>query len=394
MHVLVPDLHKHRAALGQQLPRRRQTVAQIRQIGMDPVAPRVPKRLHLLRLAGHVLGLAVLHVAARRRPLEVRVEADAVRRVDVDALHLAAQPLALGQTPHDLQRVAQDHPVRPIGVVGVELGAVRALRQAVEIGEQVGRGLRRLVAPALRLAQQVVDQGLGVDLLLDEQRRGLDDQIGRVLFVLAAPDQLRVEVAVAPLEGDADRRPVLVGHEGLRLGRRRVAPLRRAMRQRGDPPRFLRGLTPARHGVRLLRLGNVEPGQRSDSSSPPIFIRCLCNPRLNGLHTAISSILPVPESGGSRTSTDRQPSTASLEIAQELLERVALGRASGDRGDFRPVPAFFRLVYDRLQLHAILLPIPPSRQTAGPLRRLFLYAPSPAAARRSRSAGTSTGISS
>jgi hypothetical protein len=44
-----------------------------------------------------------------------------------------------------------------------------------------------------------------VDLLLDEERRRRDDQVGPVLLVLAAPDELRVEVAVAALVGDLDR---------------------------------------------------------------------------------------------------------------------------------------------------------------------------------------------
>jgi hypothetical protein len=115
---------------GQQIPGDRQSIAQVGQVGVDAVAPGVAERLDLLRLAGDVLGLAVLHVAAGGGPLEVGVEFDAVRRVDVDALHLAAQALALGQRRHHLQAVAEDHAVGPVGVVLVELGldALRAGR--------------------------------------------------------------------------------------------------------------------------------------------------------------------------------------------------------------------------------------------------------------------------
>ena len=88
--VLIPNLHKNRPTLTQQIPRHRQPIPQIRQIRMNPVPPRVPERLHLLRLAADVLRLPVLHVPARRGPLEVRVELDAVGRIEVDALHLAA----------------------------------------------------------------------------------------------------------------------------------------------------------------------------------------------------------------------------------------------------------------------------------------------------------------
>ena len=49
------------------------------------------------------------------------------------------------------------------------------------------------------MAQQVVDQHLGVHLFLDVERRGVHHQIGPVLLILAAPDQLRVQVAVAGL---------------------------------------------------------------------------------------------------------------------------------------------------------------------------------------------------
>ena len=80
---------------------------------------------------------------------KLRVELDAVGRVDVDALHLAAQALALGQAGHHLQRVAEDHAVRPVLVVLVELGLVGALGHAVEVGEQVGLRPRRLVRRAL-----------------------------------------------------------------------------------------------------------------------------------------------------------------------------------------------------------------------------------------------------
>src|SRR5436309_6865864 len=51
-------------------------------------------------------------------------------------------------------------------------------------------------APRPGLAQQIVDQKLRVDLLLDVQWRRLHDQVGPVLLVFAAPDELRVEIAV------------------------------------------------------------------------------------------------------------------------------------------------------------------------------------------------------
>ena len=105
----------------------------------------------------------------------------------------------------------------------VELGPGVGVVQAVEVGEQVE--LRRVVLlAAAGEAHQVVHQDFGVDLLLGEQRWGGDDQVAVVLLVLAAPDQLRVEVPIAPLVGDADWQPVGVGHDWLQFGRRDVPP--------------------------------------------------------------------------------------------------------------------------------------------------------------------------
>ena len=57
MDVLIPNLYEDRAALRQQIPRHRQPIPQISQIGVNPIPPRVPERLHLLRLVGDVVAL-------------------------------------------------------------------------------------------------------------------------------------------------------------------------------------------------------------------------------------------------------------------------------------------------------------------------------------------------
>ena len=238
MHVLIPDLHEDRTTIRQQLPRHDQTVPQIRQIRVNPVTPRVPERLHLLRLPADVLRLAVLDVTAGRRPLEVRIELNAVGRVEVDALHLAAQPLALGERAHHLQAVAEDHPVRPVGVVLIELRPGIIAGEPVEVGEQIRLDLRAVAAlpglPVPALPAQVVDEHLRVDLLLDEQRRRLHDEVGPVLRVLAAPDELGIEVAVAALVSDLDGALLGALHHGPELGRGDVLARRVLVPERLD----------------------------------------------------------------------------------------------------------------------------------------------------------------
>jgi hypothetical protein len=96
-----------------------------------------------------------------------------------------------------LERVAEGHAVGPILVVGVELGLVRAFGDGVEVGEEVGRELAVAVLLLLGLAQEVVDEGLGVDLFLDVERRGVDDEVAPVLLILATPNELGIEIEIS-----------------------------------------------------------------------------------------------------------------------------------------------------------------------------------------------------
>jgi prepilin-type N-terminal cleavage/methylation domain-containing protein len=99
------------------------SVPKVAQIRVDSISPGVAKRLNLFGLASDLTPIAVLDIPAGRGPLKVGVEFDAVRGIDVDALHLAAQPFAFGEAGHDLQAVAEDHAVGPVGIVGVEIGS-------------------------------------------------------------------------------------------------------------------------------------------------------------------------------------------------------------------------------------------------------------------------------
>src|SRR3546814_20647451 len=104
MHILIANLHKDAAAVGQQIPRHGEPVAQISEVAVDAVAPGVAKGFDLLGFAGDVVGVAVLPVAAGSAPLEVAVEFDAVGRTEINALTLAAPAAALGQHAPDRER--------------------------------------------------------------------------------------------------------------------------------------------------------------------------------------------------------------------------------------------------------------------------------------------------
>ena len=228
MHVFISDLHEDRTAFREQVPRHDQAIPQVRQVGVNAVAPSVTEGLDLFRFAGDVGGVAVFDVPAGGGPLEVGVELDAVGRVDVDTLHLATQSFALGEGGHHLQTVAEDHAIGPVGVVLVELGAGVFIRQPIEIGKEVELETR-LVGDLIRLhflavASQVVDQHLGVDLLLDEERRRLRNEVGGVLLIFAPPDELGIEVTVAPLIGNPERAAVVPFHDSLVLGSGDVLP--------------------------------------------------------------------------------------------------------------------------------------------------------------------------
>ena len=86
MHIFVPDLYEDRTAFREQIPGYGEAVPQVRQVGVDSVAPGVAEGLDMYRFTGDVGGIAVFDVPTGGGPLEVGVELDAVGRIEVDAL--------------------------------------------------------------------------------------------------------------------------------------------------------------------------------------------------------------------------------------------------------------------------------------------------------------------
>src|SRR4051794_1283493 len=95
MDVLIADLDETRPRLRQEFARCGKAIAQVAQIRVDAQLPGVSKRPDLLRFPRHIVDPPVLDLSASSCSLPVGAKADAVRRVDVDHLHLAAELLAL-----------------------------------------------------------------------------------------------------------------------------------------------------------------------------------------------------------------------------------------------------------------------------------------------------------
>ena len=178
MQIFIADLHEDAAAVGEKFPRHRQPVAQIGEIGMNAERPGVAISLNHLRLARQVL-LAVFHVALAELRLEVGGEFDAVRRVEINHLHLARQVFAPREAGHHLQRVAENHAVRPVHVNLVELHRLGVIQ--LRVGKQVALHI---------LPRQHAQNCLRGNPLMQMQRHRLDFKPR--LLALAAPFQPRL----------------------------------------------------------------------------------------------------------------------------------------------------------------------------------------------------------
>lgn len=133
---------------------------------MNAIAPSIAESLNLFWLSRDVVDIPILHVAAGRRPLKIRIKRNAVWRVDVNALNPTAKSFPLNQRRHHLQSVAEDHAVCPVGVVLIELSLRRLAWQPIKICKEIDLGLRRL-GVCFGAALQIVNQDFGMNLLLD-----------------------------------------------------------------------------------------------------------------------------------------------------------------------------------------------------------------------------------
>src|SRR5215469_6491370 len=125
MYVLIPDLYEYRATYSKKFLCDREPVSQISEVGVDAMFPYVTECLNLLDFTGRVFKFAVSNIPFTGGHLPVAAELDAVWRIYVDHLDLAAQSLALCKAGHDVERVAKNHAVRPVGLVMVKIDNVQ-----------------------------------------------------------------------------------------------------------------------------------------------------------------------------------------------------------------------------------------------------------------------------
>ena len=201
---------------------------------MNAEFPGVPEGANLLRLAGQVLVLAVGDLAPVHEGLEVGAVADAVRRVEVDRLHLPAEALLLDQAVHHQQAVARNQAVGPVVAVPVKLDGLAQRRVFRRRGEQGHLRLRTVL-----LAHRFDDRAR-VNALVHVQRHGR--HLERGVLRLAGPRKLRVQMWIVRI-GPAAR--VAVGLRRHQADGRVVHALLAGMRVGLDVPP---GLS-ARHGA-------------------------------------------------------------------------------------------------------------------------------------------------
>src|SRR5208337_2052189 len=102
---------------------------------MNSTLPCVSESPHLLGLTSSIFHLSVLDIPLSSAYLPVRPELNPIGRVEIDHLNLTLEPLLFGKASHNLERVPQNHAVRPFLIVLVELNLAVEL-QCVKVVEE------------------------------------------------------------------------------------------------------------------------------------------------------------------------------------------------------------------------------------------------------------------
>ena len=140
--------------------------------------PDLAVSFHHLQLARQI-GFSISHLSLEDLALEITWITDPIRGINVDHLHFARQILTPGQRRHHQEAVAQDHPVRPVHLVLVELHCLAVV--LLGVGEEVALDV---------LAGGGGNGGLGADALVDVDGDRIDGEAGQL--ALAGPLQPRL----------------------------------------------------------------------------------------------------------------------------------------------------------------------------------------------------------
>ena len=116
----------------------------------------------------------------------------------------------------------------------IKLGFGVVIGEAVEVGEEIELCARFGFFLVFALFEQVIDQRFGMHFFLNIERGGIHHEVGPVLLVFAAPDQLRIEIAIAAGIRDLDRTAIIMLDNGFHFRRRNIRPPGIRMLDRGD----------------------------------------------------------------------------------------------------------------------------------------------------------------
>jgi hypothetical protein len=123
-----------------------------------------------------VVDVAVFDIPAGGGPLEIGIELDAVGWIKINALNLAFKAFPFGEACHNLEAVPQDHAVRPVLIVLVELGFIYPFGDAVEVGKKIYLAAFSL-AVRFGPAEQIINKHLWLDLFLNVEGRSVDHKV-------------------------------------------------------------------------------------------------------------------------------------------------------------------------------------------------------------------------
>ena len=213
MNIFVTDLHKNASAVGEQFPRKQQTIAQVRQIGVNAQFPSIAERFDHFRFLRQILVFAVFHVALIHERLKIGAVFDPIRRVDIDHLNLSRHALFFQERVHNDKTVPGDQAVRPSFFMPVKFNGFPAL--AHSFGGGVRREETDLRGELSGFRVGIFAHDAGYDIMRRNGFMDMDRRCGNVKtdpLGLARPLERRVKMGIKLICFDFFLRSVMLRH--------------------------------------------------------------------------------------------------------------------------------------------------------------------------------------